>query len=51
MFEAEKTLESKSLIPNVMKPTQKIEEEIDQRLQNKSLRGGNLFYITQMNNS
>ena len=26
-------------------------EKIDKRLQNKPLRGGNLLYITQMNNS
>ena len=45
------TLESKSLIPNVMKPAHKKIEKIDERLRNKPLRGGNLFYITQMNNS
>ena len=46
-----KTLESKALIPNFMKPTHKIEEKIYQHLQNKPPRGGNLLYITQMNNS
>ena len=40
------TLESKDLIPNVMKPTPKIEEKRDQRLRNQPLRGGNLLYIT-----
>jgi len=35
----------------VMKPTHKKIEKIDQRLRNKPLRGGNLLYITQMNNS
>jgi len=45
------TLESKALIPNVMKPTHKKIEKIDQRLRIQPLRGGNLLYITQMNNS
>ena len=45
------TLESKALIPNVMKPTQKIEEKRDQCLINQPLREGNLQYITWMNNS
>ena len=40
------TIESKALIPNVMKPTHKIEENIYQRLRNQPLRGRNLFYIT-----
>ena len=35
----------------VMQPAHKIEEKIDQRLQNQPLLGGNLLYITQMNNS
>jgi len=35
----------------VMQPAHKIEEKIDQRLQNQPLQGGNLLYITQMNNS
>ncbi len=39
------TLESKALIPNVMQRDHKIEEELDQRLQNKPLQGGNLLYI------
>jgi len=34
-----------------MQPARKIEEKIDQWLQNQPLRGGNLIYITQMNNS
>ena len=37
------TLESKALIPNVMKPAQ---EKIDQHLRIQPLRGGNLLYIT-----
>ena len=45
------TLESKALIPNVMKPAQEKIEKIDQRLRIQPLRGGNLLYITQMNNS
>jgi len=45
------TLESKALIPNVMKPAHKKIEKIDQRLRIQSLRGGNLLYITQMNDS
>ena len=45
------TLESKALIPNVRKPMHKKIEKIDQRLRIQSLRGGNLLYITQMNNS
>ena len=40
------TLESKALIPNVMKPAQEKIEKIDQRLRIQSLRGGNLLYIT-----
>ena len=35
----------------VMKPAHKKIEKIDQRLINKPLQGGNLLYITQMNNS
>jgi len=38
-------------ILNVMQPSHKIEEKIGQRLQNQHLRGGNLLYITKMNNS
>ena len=34
----------------VMKPAQENIEKIDQRLRNQPLRGGNLLYITQMNN-
>jgi len=34
-----------------MKPANKKIEKIDQRLRNKPLQGGNLLYITQMNNS
>ena len=34
-----------------MKPTHKKIEKKDQRLRNQPLRGGNLLYITQMNNS
>jgi len=45
------TLESKALIPNVMTPSHKKIEKIDQRLRNKPLRGGNFLYITKMNNS
>ena len=30
----------------VMQPSHKIEENIDQRLKNHPLRGGNLLYIT-----
>ena len=45
------TLESKALIPNVVKPAPKIEEKRYQRHRNKPLRGGNLQYITLMNNS
>jgi len=41
-----KTLESKALIPNVMKPAQEKIEKIDQRLRIQPLRGGNLLYIT-----
>ena len=41
------TLESKALIPNVMKPTHKKIEKVDERLRNKPLEGGNLLYITQ----
>ena len=44
------TLESKALIPNVVKPTPKIEERRYQRLRNKPLQRGNLQYITWMNN-
>jgi len=40
------TLESKALIPNVMKLAHKIKEMIDLRLQNQPLWGGNLLYIT-----
>jgi len=40
------TLESKALIPNVMKPAQEKIEKIDQRLRIQPLRGGNLLYIT-----
>jgi len=39
-------LESKALIPNVMKPAQGKIEKIDQRLRIQPLRGGNLLYIT-----
>ena len=35
----------------VMKPAQEKIEKIDQRLRIQPLRGGNLLYITQMNNS
>jgi len=35
----------------VMKLAHKKIEKIDQRLRNKPLRGGNLLYFTQMNNS
>ena len=35
----------------VMEPAHKKIENIDQRLQNQLLQGGNLLYITQMNNS
>ena len=45
VFKSE-TLESKALIPNFMQPTHKIEENIDQRLRNQPLLGGNLLYIT-----
>jgi len=31
-------------------PAHKKREKIDQQLQNQPLRGGNLLYITQMNN-
>ena len=34
-----------------MQPAHKIEEKIDQRIQNQPLRGGNLLYIIQMNDS
>jgi len=34
-----------------MKPTQKKIEKMDQRLIIQPLRGGNLIYITQVNNS
>ena len=40
------TLESKALIPNVMKPTQEKIEKRDPRLRIQPLRGGNLLYIT-----
>ena len=33
-----------------MKPAQEKIEKIDGRLRNKPLRGGNLLYITEMNN-
>jgi len=42
------TLESKALIPNVMKLAHK---KINERLRNQPLQGGNLLYITQMYNS
>ena len=42
----DETLESKALIPNIMKPTPKIEEKRDQHLRNQTLWGGNLVYIT-----
>ena len=45
------TLESKALIPNAMKPAQEKVEKIDQRLIIQPLQGGNLLYITKMNNS
>ena len=45
------TLESKAPIPNVMKPAQEKIEKLDQRLRIQPLRGGNLLYITSMNNS
>jgi len=35
----------------VMNPAQEKIEKIDQRLRIQPLRGGNLLYITQMNNS
>ena len=35
----------------VMKLAHKKIEEIDERLRNKTLQGGNLLYIIQMNNS
>ena len=37
------TLESKALIPNVMKPAQEKIEKIDQNLRIQPLRGGNLL--------
>jgi len=37
--------------PCVMKPAHKMIEKIDQRLRIQPLRGGNLLYITEMNNS
>ena len=40
------TLESKALIPNVMKPAHKKIEKRDPRLRIQPLRGGNLLYIT-----
>ena len=40
------TLESKALIPNVMKPAQEKIENIDQCLRIQPLWGGNLLYIT-----
>ena len=40
------TLESKALIPNVMKPAQEKIEKKDQHLRIQPLRGGNLLYIT-----
>jgi len=36
---------------SVMKPAHKKIEKIDKHLRNKPLRGGNILYITQMNNS
>ena len=36
---------------NVVKPAPKIEEKKYQHLINKPLQGGNLQYITKMNNS
>ena len=45
------TLESKALIPNVMKPAQEKIEKIYQCLRIQPLRGGNLLYITWTNNS
>lgn len=39
-FGAAKTLESKALIPNVMKPAHEKIEKKDQRLRNLPLRGG-----------
>ena len=51
LVRSRETLESKALIPNVMKPAHKKIEKRDQRLQNKPLRGGNLLYIKKMNNS
>ena len=38
-------------IGSIMEPTHKKIENIDQRLIIQPLRGGNLLYITQMNNS
>jgi len=40
------TVESKALIPNVMKPAQEKIEKIDQCLRIRPLRGGNFLYIT-----
>ena len=40
------TLESKALIPNVMKPAHRKIEKRDPRLRIQPLRGGNLLYIT-----
>jgi len=40
------TLESKALIPNVMKPAQEKIEKINPRLRIQPLWGGNLLYIT-----
>ena len=45
------TLESKALIPNVMKLAHKKIEKIDQCLRIQHLRGGSLLSITQANNS
>ena len=41
------TLESKALLPNVMKPAQEKMEKIDQRLRIQPLQGGNLLYINE----
>jgi len=45
------SLESKYLIPNVMKPARKKIEMIDQHVRIQSVRGGNLLYIKEMNDS
>ena len=51
LFGVAKPQNPKASIPNVMKPAHKRIEKIDQCLRIQPLRGDNLLYITQMNDS